>query len=89
MTNKQQTSWMWHNDASNGVQGAAIIPQKRLVLWFDEPGCACAGSHAEQRFTDFLQNGPRYIVPPADILEEIRDSIMQQQALHHEAQAYK
>jgi len=66
-----QKSWMWPNN-KGGVEGAYIDLEDGMVQWFDEPGCACAGSNSEQKLADFLAKGPRFIVPPDDILEEMR-----------------
>lgn len=68
---KTTESWMWA-DGQGGVQGATIDLDEQHVSWFDQPGCACAGSDAEQSLSDFLKDGPRYSVPPADILAEMR-----------------
>ena len=71
-----QKSWMWSND-KGGVEGAYIDLEDGLVQWFDEPGCACAGSDSEQKLEDFLAKGPRFILPPDDILEEMRRFIQE------------
>lgn len=69
-----QKSWMWANK-NNGVEGAYIDLDDGTVQWFDEPGCACSGSDSEQKIEDFIAKGPRFIVPPGDVLEEMRTYI--------------
>jgi hypothetical protein len=66
-----QKSWMWasHN---GGVEGAIIELEENRVQWFDEPGCACAGSDNEQKLEDFIANGSRFLSPPNDVIEEMR-----------------
>lgn len=66
-------SWMWGNEGSGGVSGARINTEKGVIQWFNEPGCACAGSDFEQSTADFLENGTRFITPPDDILAEMQD----------------
>ena len=66
-----QKSWMWSSN-NNGVEGAYIDLDDGTVQWFDEPGCACSGSDSEQKIEDFIAKGPRFIVPPNDVLEEMR-----------------
>lgn len=72
MTQKQ---WMWQNEASGGVQAVIVDFDDDLVKWFDEPGCACASNDSEQSIADFLARGARFIVPPDDVLEEMRESL--------------
>jgi hypothetical protein len=73
-----QTAWMWHNASSNGVMGAEIDYDERVIRWFDEPGCACAGSGNEQTFEDFLARGPRPVSPPDDVTQEMREALRKQ-----------
>ena len=68
---------MWHNEKSSGVEGAYIDTDKNRVQWFDEPGCACSGAYMEQTIEDFRENGPRFIMPPEDVLEEMQAAIAQ------------
>lgn len=75
-----KTSWMWPDEQSGGVMGATIDLDDQTILWFDQPGCACGGSDAGQAFTDYLERGPRGLMPPADVRDEIRDVIVQQLA---------
>ncbi|MDQ7025884.1 MAG: hypothetical protein Q9P01_19495 [Anaerolineae bacterium] len=70
-----QKQWMWQNEASGGVQGVIVDFDDGLVRWFDEPGCACGGNDSEQSIADFLERGARFIVPPDDVLEEMRASL--------------
>lgn len=65
-------SWMWENDASGGVSGVQIDTEEQRIQWFEEPGCACAGSASEQSIADFLEHGARFLVPPDDILQAMR-----------------
>lgn len=66
-----QKSWIWPNN-KGGVEGAYIDLEDGKIQWFDEPGCACSGSDSEQKIVDFMARGPRFIVPPDDVLEEMR-----------------
>jgi len=70
-----QKSWMWHNESSNGVEAATIDLEDNRIQWFDEPGCSCSGSQMEQTVDDFRENGPRFIMPPADVLEEMQTMV--------------
>lgn len=72
-----QKQWMWHNEASGGVQAAIADFDENVILWFEEPGCACGGDNGEQTFTDFLDIGPRALTPPDDVLAEMRESVRQ------------
>ena len=69
MTQKQ---WMWQNEASGGVQAVIVDFESQQVMWFEEPGCACAGNDSEQSIADFLARGPRFILPPDDVLQEMQ-----------------
>ncbi len=68
------TSWMWRTDDGE-VWGLSLDAERALVEWFDGIGCACGDSFAVQTFADFLQTGPRYGDPPADVLAEIYASL--------------
>jgi hypothetical protein len=70
-----QKQWMWQNEASGGVQAAIIDFEDERIMWFAEPGCACAGNDSEQTIADFLERGARFIVPPDDVLAEMRESL--------------
>ncbi|MGJ3238740.1 MAG: hypothetical protein ACFE0Q_08555 [Anaerolineae bacterium] len=72
-----QKSWMWQDEQSNGVNGAYIDIDSERVQWFDEPGCSCGGAQMEQTIEDFRTNGPRFMMPPADVLEEMQDALAQ------------
>jgi hypothetical protein len=64
-------SWMWQSGAG-GVQGAIMDLEDGVVRWMNEPGCACSGSEAEQSLSDFIEKGPRHIMPPQDVLAEMQ-----------------
>ena len=68
-------SFMWQNEATGGASGAQIDLEDGIIQWFESPGCACGGSDGEQSLTDFLENGPRALIPPDDVLEEMRQAI--------------
>lgn len=78
----QQTSWMWQDEWSQGVQGAQIDAERGLIYWFDQPGCACDDADEVQTLADFLAKGALRIVPPEDVLAEVRAVA---QALHMQA----
>ena len=65
-----QTTWMWHDEASNGVKGAIIDLDDQIIQWIDQPGCACGDNSQSQSIADFLRQGAIDIVPD-DIQEEI------------------
>lgn len=71
-----QKSWMWPNN-NGGVEGAVIDLEDGMIQWYNEPGCACAGSESEQSIEDFLLKGPRFILPPEDILDEMKIALTQ------------
>jgi hypothetical protein len=71
-----QKQWMWQDESSGGVRAAVVDFEDRRILWFEEPGCACAGSNGEQSFDDFLKRGARAIMPPDDVLEEMRAALV-------------
>lgn len=72
-----QKQWMWQNEANGGVQAAIADFDDNIIMWFDEPGCACAGNDAEQTFADFMDVGPRALTPPDDVVEEMRSALNQ------------
>jgi len=67
------TSWIWAHEG--GMQGANLDLDAGLLRWYDNPGCACDDDFDEQPFDDFLRNGPIYIHPPEDVLEEMRAAL--------------
>jgi len=67
------TSWVWPSPAG-GVHGAHLDADDQTSHWFDEPGCACAGSDGVQSLTELLQGGPGALTPPDDVLTEMRKS---------------
>lgn len=71
-----QKSWMWPNN-NGGVHGVIIDLEEGKIQWFDEPGCACGGSDSEQNFADFMTNGPRFLIPPDDIISEMLITLTQ------------
>jgi hypothetical protein len=73
--NMTQKQWMWQNEASGGVQAVIVDFDDDIVRWFDEPGCSCSSNDSQQTIEDFLARGPRFIVPPDDVLAEMRDSL--------------
>ncbi|GAB5494264.1 MAG: hypothetical protein Phog2KO_44790 [Phototrophicaceae bacterium] len=68
-------SFMWQNEATGGTSGAQIDLDDGIIQWFEAPGCACGGSDGEQTIADFLENGPRALIPPDDVIEEMRQAI--------------
>ncbi len=68
-------SFMWLNESTGGMSGAQMDLEEGIIQWFEAPGCACGGSDAEQTITDFLESGPRALIPPDDVLEEMRQAI--------------
>lgn len=63
MTEVIQTTWMWHDEASNGVKGAILDLDDHLIQWMDQPGCACGDNSQPQSFEDFLRQGAIESVP--------------------------
>lgn len=70
-----QKQWMWQDESSGGVRAAVADFDDRRILWFEEPGCSCSGSDGEQSFEDFLKRGPRALIPPDDVVEEMRGAL--------------
>ena len=70
---KVTTSWVWPSPAG-GVHGAYLDTDDKTIQWYDEPGCACAGSDALQSLAQFLDDGPGALTPPEDVLREMRNS---------------
>ncbi|RMG78232.1 MAG: hypothetical protein D6712_21810 [Chloroflexi bacterium] len=68
----RKTAWMWRDESTDAVMGVTFDEDRAVLQWYDEPGCACTGSDAEQPLADFLENGPRGGNPPPDVLEEMR-----------------
>lgn len=69
-------SFMWLNEATGGMSGAQMDLDEGIIEWFETPGCSCGGSDNEQSLADFLENGSRSLVPPDDVLEEMREAII-------------
>ena len=72
MTDKIQTAWMWRDEQTDSIAGVTVDIEQGVLQWYDEPGCACAGSNAEQTVSDFLETGSRIARPPDDVLAEMR-----------------
>ncbi len=71
MAKQPQSNWVWADD-SGGMMGATADLDDKKIMWFDQPGCACGDYEDAQTIADFLAKGPRYLNPPADVLEEMR-----------------
>lgn len=71
-----ETAWMWRDETSGGVMGATVDLQKRLIQWFDQPGCACGGSDTEQTIADFIARGARHITLPAEVETDMRHALL-------------
>ena len=67
------TSWLW--SAGNGVNGARIDLDKAHLEWYDDLGCACGDSEAEQTYADFRAKGPAFGNPPQDVLDEMNEAV--------------
>lgn len=67
------TSWMWKQDEE--IWGLTLNVKKQVLAWMDGIGCACGDSFAEQTLTDFIEKGPRFGNPPADVVEEVHHSV--------------
>lgn len=74
MADQIQTTWMWHDDASNGVKGAIVDLDTNVIQWIDQPGCACGDNAQPQSIDDFLEKGSLVHVP-ADILDEMHTEL--------------
>lgn len=68
------TSWMWAVD-SGGVNGVTIDPVHRSLAWFEDIGCACGDSIADQSYDSLLEDGPALGGVPAEILTEITTTV--------------
>jgi len=74
MVNNIQTTWMWHDEASNGVKGAIVDLDMQVIQWVDQPGCACGDNTTPQSIRDFLDKGAIESVP-ADVLAEMHTAL--------------
>ena len=71
-----QTTWMWHDEMTNTVMGVVVDLFRQRLQWYDEPGCACTDSDADQTISEFFEKGlPNKMNPPNDILEEIKSEL--------------
>lgn len=66
-------SWMWRDGES--INALKINTDRRRLEWFDEIGCACGDSTAEQSFADFAAHGAKLSGVPDDVLSELRQSL--------------
>jgi len=66
-------SWMWRVDES--IHALKINTDRQRLEWFDEIGCACGDSTAEQTFAEFAARGAALSGVPDDVLAELRDSL--------------
>ncbi len=73
------TTWMWKDD-NEEIWGLTVNKDKNKLEWADSIGCACGDSFAEQEYGDFMERGPRYGNPPADVVEEVRTTLSALQA---------
>lgn len=70
MSESIQTTWIWHDEASNGVKGAIVDLDEQVIQWMDQPGCACGDNAQSQTIQNFLDSGAIGYVP-VDVLEEM------------------
>lgn len=75
MTDKPQTAWMWQDAYSGGASGARVNLKENEIEWFDSIGCACDDSASVQTIVDFIENGPRFVTPPDDVLAEMQQEL--------------
>ena len=71
---KIQTTWMWHDEATNGVKGAIVDLDTQTIQWVDQPGCACGDNTQPQSLIDFLEHGAIGYVPE-DVLAEMHSEL--------------
>lgn len=66
------SSWIWV--ANEKIYGLNVDIETGVLHWYDQIGCSCEDSTADQTVTDFQQQGVLPIVPelPSDILAELR-----------------
>ncbi len=74
MAEKIQTSWMWFDEATNGIMGAIVDLDNQQIQWIDQPGCACGDNMQIQSIDDFLKNGAIPYVPQ-DVLDEMHTAL--------------
>ena len=70
MADNIQITWIWHDEASNGVKGAIVDLDEGVIQWLDQPGCACGDNAQPQSIEDFLAHGAITFVP-TDVLDEM------------------
>lgn len=73
------TAWMWTEQDS--LRGLQVDGDRRLLHWFDEPGCHCGDSTWSQPAADFLRQGaPGWVgALPADVAAELQETLRQLQ----------
>ena len=69
-----EKQWIWGN-SSGGVHAAIADFDDESIQWLEEPGCACSTYNNFQKFSHFLANGRRFLLPPADILAEMQAAL--------------
>lgn len=69
-----QLNWVWA-DEHGGMQGATADLERRVVYWFDAPGCACGDHDETQSIADFMSRGARFLNPPDDVIDEMRAAL--------------
>ncbi len=67
------TAWMWR--AGQGINALKLDVEQRRLRWFDEVGCACGDSSAEQTVAEYRQRGAPGFTPPEDVLAEIDEAL--------------
>ncbi len=70
--NSLQTTWIWQNPGTGGVQGAVVDLDEQVIRWFNEPGCNCDVPEDTQSIADFLAQDTPYVSVPPEIGAELR-----------------
>ena len=73
MNEKQlPSSWIWLADEK--IYGLDVDIEAGVLHWYDQIGCSCEDSMADQTVAHFRQRGVLPIVPelPSDILAELK-----------------
>ncbi|GAB1420762.1 hypothetical protein MASR2M15_08830 [Anaerolineales bacterium] len=72
MAEQLKSSWIWHDDMTDMVNGATVDYDRGTIQWYEQPGCACGDSKDEQKLEDFIKRGPALLAPPDDIIAEMQ-----------------
>ncbi|MBC6956288.1 MAG: hypothetical protein DWB44_08925 [Chloroflexi bacterium] len=68
------TEWMWANE-DGGVNGLKVDPDREVLEWFDEIGCACEDADYVQSYAHYHEYGPAFSNIPDDVVEQLERAL--------------